>query len=195
MTHQTNAPIVRQSLQASARSAREVARIFADGSGDLSPEYQRGSVWTEDQRVALIRSWLMGLPIPAVVLNDRLSSDWPAQADGFPVGGFSYSVVDGKQRIETAIAWFAGDLAVPASWLDPEIVGATEDTDDGPYVRFDGLTESGQRLTSTRFLLPVVEASVASLREEAELYLLLNGAGTAQTDDDMANAERTAASR
>lgn len=38
MARQANAPIVRQSLQASARSAREVARIFSDGSGDLSPE-------------------------------------------------------------------------------------------------------------------------------------------------------------
>lgn len=40
----------------------------------------------------------------------------------------------------------------------------------------------------------IVEAKPASLREEAELYLPLNGAGTAQTEDDMAAAARVAKS-
>lgn len=37
MTRQTTAPIERHSLQASSRSAREIARIFSEGDGDLSP--------------------------------------------------------------------------------------------------------------------------------------------------------------
>jgi hypothetical protein len=178
-------------MQASNRSAREIARIFSSGDGDLNPEYQRGSVWSEDQRMALVRSWLMGVPIPSIVINDRIFGPWPKNSDG-PVGEKLYSAIDGKQRIETAIAWFDSAFAIPASWIEPQYIESTEETEDGSYVRFSGLTLAGRRHQQNRFMLPTVEARAASLQEEAELYLLLNGAGTPQSDDAMANAARVA---
>ena len=191
MTRQTSAPIEAHQTQTSSRSAREIARNFTDPDGDLSPEYQRGSVWTDDQRINLVRSWLMGLPIPAVIINDRLFGPWPdGGPDGTPLGGYSYAVIDGKQRIETAIAWFGGDLAVPASWFPAEVVEDTEDTNDGPYVRYTGLIKSERRHQGLRFQLPTVEARVATIEEEASLYLLVNGEGTPQTNENIANAVR-----
>lgn len=190
-TRQTFSPLVHRSLQESARSAREVARIFSSEDGDLNPEYQRGSVWTEDQRIALVRSWLMGLPIPAVVVNDRIFGSWPKDRSG-PLGRFAYSAIDGKQRIETAIAWFAGELAVPASWFPADVVETTEDTEDGPYVRHTGLVASEQRHQGMMFKLPMVEAQVATLQEEAEIFVLLNGAGTPQTEANIAVAQAVA---
>lgn len=178
-------------MQASNRSAREIARIFSSTDGDIAPEYQRGSVWTEDQRIALVRSWLMGVPIPSIVINDRIFGPWPRNVNG-PIGDFAYAAIDGKQRIETAIAWFGGELAVPASWIDSADVETTEDTPDGAYVRYTGLTISEQRHQGNSFQLPTVEAKVATLQEEAELYLLLNGAGTVQSEDALANAARVA---
>ena len=178
-------------MQASNRSAREIARIFSDGDGDISPEYQRGSVWTEDQRIALVRSWLMGIPIPSIVINDRIFGAWPNDKQG-PVGGYAYSAIDGKQRIETAIAWFGGEFAVPASWFAPGDVEVTEETEDGPYVRYTGLAIAERRHQGNSFMLPTVEAKVATLQEEAEIYVLLNGAGTPQSAEAMANAARVA---
>lgn len=191
MTRQTTAPIYSRSLQASGRAARELARIFSGNDGDLSPEYQRGSIWTEDQRIALVRSWLMGVPIPAVIINDRIFGPWPTDTSG-PVGGYAYSAIDGKQRIETAIAWFEGTLAVPASWFSADDIEKSEATNDGPYVRYSGLSLPEQRHQALRFQLPTVEAKVATIQEEAELYLLVNGGGTPQADEDMANAARVA---
>ncbi len=190
-TRQTIAPLKNHSMQASNRSAREIARIFSGGDGDIAPEYQRGSVWTEDQRIALVRSWLMGVPIPSIVINDRIFGPWPSDSQG-PLGGYAYSAIDGKQRIETAMAWFAGELAVPASWFAPEDIEETEDTEDGPYVRHTGLVIAERRHQGNSFMLPTVEAKVATLEEEAEIYLLLNGAGTPQSDEAMANAQRVA---
>ena len=180
-------------MQASNRSAREVARIFSSEDGDINPEYQRGSVWTPDQRIALVRSWLMGVPIPSIVINDRIFGSWPSDSRG-PVGNFAYAAIDGKQRIETAIAWFEGELAVPASWFDPAVVETTEETEDGLYVRHTGLILSERRHQGATFPLPTVEAQAATLEEEAELYLLLNGAGTPQSAEAMANAARVAGS-
>lgn len=180
-TMQTSAPLAHISLNASNRSAREVARIAEDGYMDLNPPYQRGSVWTEHQRRNLVKSWLMGLPVPAIVLNDRWKDD---------VAGtwFGYSVVDGKQRIETAAAWFDGSLAVPSSWFRTEDVETTETTDDGPYVRYTGLSIVAQRHMSNRAMLPVIETQVKTVREEAELFDLLNTSGTAQDDGDIQRA-------
>ena len=71
---------------------------------------------------------------------------------------------------------------------------SAEDTGDGPYVTFTGLTQVGQRLMENRAMLPAATASVASVEEEAEIYLRVNGGGIPQSDEDMARAARVASS-
>lgn len=194
MTFQTSAPLTHQSLQASNRRADDVARMVLAGDLDLNAPYQRPSVWTRAQRLGLIRSWCLGVPVPAVMVNDRGTHAWRVANGSSPVddGEPTYVVVDGKQRIETAYAWFHGDLAVPASWFETEDVEETVQTDDGPYVRYSGLSAVRQRLMSNRATLPVIETSVVSMAEEADLFVLINGSGTPQTEDDMANAAQYA---
>ena len=190
MTLQTDAPLVHRSLHASNRGAREIARLAFEGDLDLNAPYQRPSVWTKTQQINLVRSWASGVPIPAIMVNDRGTDAW-ARANGsspLDTGDACYVAVDGKQRVETAVAWFFGDLAVPASWFDPDAVEETVETDDGPYVTYKGLTLVAQRHFSNRAMLPTIEANASSVAEEADLYLLVNAAGTAQTETDLANA-------
>lgn len=192
-TLQTTEPLPDYRLSASNRTAREVGTTMLPMM-DLDPPYQRGSVWTTDQRMALVKSWIMGVPIPSVILNDRGTAAWTQNQGGdvystsLPIWG----VVDGKQRIETAAEWFGDKLAVPASWFPADRVDLAHDTDDGPYVSYNGLTLPGQRLMANSSLLPVVTSTLPRLEAEAELYLLVNGGGTAQTPQDMARAARVA---
>lgn len=191
MTRQTTAPLEHVNLNATNRSARELASMVADGYINLDPPYQRGAVWTLDQRIGLVRSWLTGVPIPALIINNRTSAWWKDTAVyDVRVSGPEMAVVDGKQRILCAVAWFGGEFAVPASWFLSEYVERTEDTDDGPYVRYTGLTVVGRRLMANRAFLPVAEGTLPTQQAEAEVYLLVNGGGTPQTDADMANAAR-----
>lgn len=192
MTRQTTAPLPHVSMNVTNRLAEGLANQIQRGVLILAPPYQRGSVWSTDQRIALMRSWLMGVPVPAILLNNRMGAGWAKNNpnDHYKV---AYATVDGRQRLETAVAWFNGELAIPASWVPADMVTATEDTDDGPYVNNDGLTERGQRFVESRMSLPCAEAQVSTIREEAEVYLLVNGGGTPQTDTDMANAARVAA--
>lgn len=193
MTRQTTAPLDHYTLDLRNMMANGVAGMVTDGGWlDLNPPYQRGSVWTEDQQVALVKSWLLGIPVPAVILNDRSNADF-IRTHGDP-GEQYLACIDGKQRIETAIAWFTGRLAVPASWFPAERIaeGGPTDTEDGTYVTFDGLTTPGRRLMGNRAAMPVVMAKVGSIAEEADLYLLVNGGGIPQTDADMDNAARYA---
>ncbi|MFD4596739.1 DUF262 domain-containing protein [Streptomyces sp. NPDC058464] len=194
MTRQTGLPLEHLSLNVADRQAREIARSFTEFGLDLNPPYQRGRVWTEDQKIALIRSWLTGTPTGVVIFNDRATVEWKAANGHDPTEHDEpiYACIDGQQRISTAREWFAGELAVPASWFPGEDVTAPEDTDDGPYVRWSGLALPRQRHFANRAHLTVATARVATVQEEAAIYLLVNGGGTPQTDADMARAARIA---
>lgn len=190
MTLQTDAPLVHMSLSPNNRPWRHVVSLAAEGWLVLDPPYQRASVWTLDQRRNLVRSSLLGVPIPAIIVNDRCTRGWRANMGESPLdtGSGLYAVIDGKQRAETVIAWMHSEFTVPASWFDPDWVETTEDTDDGPYVRYSGLTRKGQRLFDNRAILPQIEAQMPSLAAEADLYLLVNTGGTAQSEQDLTNA-------
>lgn len=191
VTRQTSAPLEEYSLTILASNARELARLVRDGTMTVAPPYQRTSVWDDAQRVGLVESWCRGVPIPAVIINDRAAFSRTGKWIG-PDDGFVYALVDGRQRIETAMAWFFNELAVPASWFPAEGVERTEQTSDGPYVRFEGLSLAWQRGVAFNFKLPRADARLHSVQEEAALYLLINSSGTAQTAADLDNARQIA---
>lgn len=196
MTRQTPTPFDHISLNPSYQSARWLARRVVEGEIDVNPPYQRGNVWTEDQRIALVQTWLRGLPAGVVILADRCTEGWRRANSGhdpYETGTGIWAVVDGKQRLTTAVMWFGSEFAIPASWLPADHVDSTEDTDDGPYVRHSGLTLRGQRFMERYCSLLVAETKDCDTEaEEAAFYLLVNGGGTPQAKADMDNAARVA---
>lgn len=177
---------------------------------DLSAPYQRATVWTLDQRQALVMSILMGLPVGSVICAKQ-----PYTA------GFVYRVVDGKQRIETVQGFVRGEFWVPAEWWDRRDV-----RDDlagmgvgGRSVVWSDLTDRGRRKFEGH-TLPMLEfdpyqewhedpehpeakrrgsrwytttrTPESALAYEAMVYGLINGGGTTQTDADMARAAQIA---
>lgn len=188
---------------------------------DLDAPYQRPSVWTVEQRRALIRSFMMGVPVGAVVYAALGYHDTHTTTPG----GY-YRVVDGQQRIRAVRAWFSGELDVPGHWF------TTADLNDpearGRMVTIADLSTRGSR-GAWRWSLPSLvldsvnetrrdasgewerepEAVVNGRRTgggvrrygrtkaeavafEAEVFLLLNGGGTNQTDDHMARVTEIA---
>ncbi|QFG68075.1 DUF262 domain-containing protein [Ornithinimicrobium pratense] len=69
-------------------------QALAKGKLNLTPSYQRGDVWNNNDRSALIESILRGIPLPSIIL---LRNKAPKPRE----------VVDGKQRL-TAILRFVG---------------------------------------------------------------------------------------
>jgi hypothetical protein len=59
-------------------------------------------------------------------------------------------------------------------------------------VRYSHLTKAARLKFANRAHLSVAMAKVATIAEEAEIYLLVNGGGTPQTETDMDNAARIA---
>ncbi len=76
-----------------------------------NPEYQRGAVWTLDQKKKLIDSVLRGYQLPVIYLHfiDRETAGLRQQ---------SYEVIDGQQRIEALFQYVEG--AFPLYTIDSE---------------------------------------------------------------------------
>ena len=164
-----------------------LVRPGRENTFDLNAPYQRGSVWTVEQRRLFINSILCGFPIPGVFVAE------------LPYGGeFSYRVIDGKQRIETIRMFANNELTVPSAWFDPKQLSS-----DNEYVTFDecqGHPEirrfRNKQLPShefdpsrsfdheTRTWIETTDPA-EHLRIEADLYMRLNNGGTPHTDADL----------
>lgn len=172
---------------------------------DLDAPYQRGSVWTVEQRRNLIKSLIQGIPTGAIVIA--------FQGYGEEV---CYRIVDGKQRIETIQAFYRGDFTVPGHWFRAGdlVAGVTARSSDITYadlnrngqyrfefakmpeLEFDATTETthkpdgfgtGKDRYDFRKRTPAER-----LAAEAELYVLINFGGVPQTDADRARAQKVA---
>ena len=88
---------------------------------DLSPAFQRRSVWTEKAKSFLIDTIIRGKPIPKILITQSLQG-----------GRNVRTVVDGQQRLRTILGFIAGDFVmsrahnkelagIPFAQLDDEI--------------------------------------------------------------------------
>jgi uncharacterized protein with ParB-like and HNH nuclease domain len=70
------------------KTVQDIINLYQSGHLNLSPGFQRDSVWTKRDRVNLIDSIIRNYPLPSVFLYRREKE-----------GDIIYDVVDGKQRI------------------------------------------------------------------------------------------------
>lgn len=145
----------------------------------LDAPYQRGRLWSEEQNRNLIKSLLQGIPIGVIFSNRRSGSE------------FERHVVDGKQRISAIRDFVEGRLEVPASWF--EYKDLNNKNVGGEWVTYDLLSARG-RMGFDRCTVAVAESRLPNLEREAELYLLVNFGGVAQTELDKARAQEIAES-
>lgn len=192
ITMQTQAPI--EHIQV-ATTNRPLGWILDFGRGDRRRElemdqpYQRGDVWGLTRRRNLIRSMLLGIPIPSLVVNDRFGARF--REPGYEQDrNWAYAIVDGKQRATTWLMFANDEFAVPASWFAADEIEQTEDTADGPYVRYSGISRRMQRHFET-LPIGVAEGRFKTLAAERMVFELVNFGGVpqGQTDDDLALPE------
>lgn len=177
-------PLVHRNMSATARSMKDLVGHIPSGGLLLDPPYQRGDVWTTEQRVNLVRSLLLGVPVAALVLNRRGDNAAWRRNEGDP-GDVWYSCIDGKQRLTTMQMWWAGEFLIPAHWIEDRMINGS----GFDRISCHDLSDVGRRFMDNRFIIPVAEAKLGSLAEEAEVYGLINSAGTVQTAADLRRAE------
>lgn len=129
----------------------------------LNPTFQRGAVWTKDQKVAWIESILRGLGLPAIILN-RFWGEHPKY-------GFSEIVIDGQQRLRATAEFMNNKYSVRGEYYG----------DQSHYFKNNWIMSAG--------ICPVVYCAYETERECAELYLKLLTAGTAHTSAEIKKAQ------
>jgi len=73
-----------------------VCRQVSKGNIDLEPKFQRRDAWNKTQKSSLIESFVIGMPVPSIVLAEKKNDKG------------KYLVIDGKQRLLT-ICQFCDD--------------------------------------------------------------------------------------
>jgi hypothetical protein len=127
---------------------------------DTNPPYQRGHVWTDEQRSAFLGYWLQGGTGPTLWL-------WAPPASKEDAGEARHELIDGKQRLTALLMWWHGEI--PANV-------------DGRMVM---VSETDKRLR-VRHMIHLTFVRLASRSDVLRFYLRLNGGGTAHSPDELA---------
>lgn len=143
-------------------SLRQVIDDIQDKTIDLAPDFQRDYVWRDKQKVLLIESILLGIPLPAFYFNADKEN--------------TYQVVDGVQRLST-VRDFVG--------------GAFELSDHLEYLKdlsgrhFEGLEPPlKRRLHQTQIVVHVIEPT-SPLDLKYDIFKRINTGGSPLTPQEI----------
>jgi hypothetical protein len=152
---------------------QDIVGLYKGGFLNLSPGFQRESVWTNADRAKLIDSIYRNYPLPAIFLRRR-------QENG---GVIIYDVIDGKQRIETALMFMGiirGNRFAATLQLEPE---ATPERYD-----WRGLARKNQQGRLLGYNFRTIEIDGDELSDIIDLFVRLNSTGKALTSAEKRNA-------
>jgi hypothetical protein len=133
----------------------------------LDPDYQRGHVWTDEQRSNFVGHLLSGGMVPPIILNRDNTYQ------------ISDEVVDGKQRLCSVYLWYTGEI--PANvWMGNTVTPVwAKDLSPEDFRLATGI--SGAKLSLSYVCL--------SRKEVLSLYLRLNRGGTVHSEAEIARVK------
>jgi hypothetical protein len=135
---------------------------------NLSPEFQRNPVWTDDEASHLIDTVLNGLPFPEVYLRSKSTAQ----------GKTSHEVVDGQQRIRSLLRFGANDLSLRGDEVSNRFQGKSfEDLSKKLKERF------------WDYSVVVRDLGSASDAEIRDLFRRLNRHSVVLNDQELRNAK------
>ena len=86
--------------------------LHSNNQLDLDPPYQRRSVWSPKDRRFFLDTIFRGYPSPSIFLHKQVLE-----------GKTTYSVVDGKQRLETIVRFTDNKIAMEKKFGDSRLDG------------------------------------------------------------------------
>ncbi|MBX3273177.1 MAG: DUF262 domain-containing protein [Sandaracinaceae bacterium] len=132
---------------------------------NLSPDFQRRGIWTNERRSRFIESIIMNVPIPPVFLGE----------DDYG----KYVVLDGRQRLTAINEFLANNYALEKLRVWSEFNGK----------RFNDLKRDGLETTFTRRFVPaVLILKESSVEVKYDVFDRLNTGGVIATAMEIRNA-------
>lgn len=122
----------------------------------LNPDFQRGHVWTEEQKTAFVEFWLMGGKSGNIVYFN--APNWPVTYDDG-----SYVCVDGLQRITALSDFYHNKIKAFGHY----------------YKEFEG------RLNSVRYTMEIRVNNIKKREDVLRWYLEMNSGGTPHSKEEL----------
>lgn len=168
--------IVRETYQ---MSLGELINLYRDGELDIHPEFQRLYRWSDYQKVKLIESIMLNIPIPSIFVSQNEDGEW--------------DVIDGVQRLSTIFEFVGilkddiGNLIKPFVLKETDYLssfdGISWETDNGKEC-----FSKGNQLDFKRTRLDVIIVKKESdPNAKYELFQRLNTGGTNLSDQEVRN--------
>lgn len=168
------------SLYSFISAFKAAQRGDSDDTKDIvNQPYQRGNVWGKERKRNLIYSLLIGVPVGAIVANDRVANYQAFEDAGEEAN--ARAIIDGKQRLSAIIGFHENEFSVPADWFDSADIAPEHQGNDEVF--YSELTRGAQR-DFEMIGIPMSLASVPSVEAEEEIFNLINFGGVAQGDSD-----------
>ena len=151
---------------------------------DLSPRFQRRSVWSKGTKSFLVDTVIRGLPIPIIFLRDK----------GTDPNTFEpkREVIDGQQRIRTVIAYVAPSLAAKSLKefdinRDSFVISRSHNKDlaNKTFSQLDD--ETRQRILDYQFSVHILPLDVDD-REILEIFMRMNSTSYELKPQELRNA-------
>ena len=163
--------------QHETKTVLDLVNLHGHGALELSPAFQRDSVWTLSDRKKLIDTVVRNYPIPAIFLYR-----YPDE------GQLRYAVIDGKQRLETLLGFlghlrgmtFEAKIEVPGM-EGLQIVSARTLRKNGKHYKYLSKEILGYKV-------PVIEVE-GQLSDVMELFVRLNSTGKPLTQQEKRKAK------
>lgn len=158
-------------------SIGELVNLYKDGDLEINPAFQRFFRWSQNQKVRLIESILLGIPLPSIFVAQRDDGVW--------------DLVDGLQRISTILSFMnelkneqgqiEEGLKLSATEYLPLLEGVTWDNEDN---RFDSALK---RLFKREKIEIKIIKKESDTSTKFELFQRLNTGGSQLSDQEVRN--------
>lgn len=139
------------------------------GVFDLNPDFQRGHVWTQEQRIAYVENVLRGTAPTLFRFNSASYETLRKPVEG-EMNPYDFVCIDGLQRITTLLSFARGDFRV---FCDDNFIGYTaKDLENTPF-------------WLARYHCTFEVYAFRTRRDLLQFYLDLNAGGTVHAQDEL----------
>ena len=136
---------------------------YAEGDYDFDPEYQRGLVWTKEQKQAFVKALMIGkAEIQPVFIQNPKKREWRLE------------VLDGKQRLTTILEYVRGEFEVEGFYY--------KDLNNSDIQIFN---YTPMVYTEIKYYDNKVGLTMMPIEQKIELFLQVNGYGQHVSDEHL----------
>lgn len=159
-------------------SVNELATMYKDNELDIHPEFQRFFRWEHNQKVSLIESLLLNIPIQSIFVSQREDGVW--------------DVIDGLQRLSTIFEFMGILRDKDGNKLPPLILTPTEKLPSLGDKRWEGnedeaIGADNQLIIKRSKLDAKIILRESSQSAKFELFQRINSGGSTLTDQELRN--------